>query len=366
MALIVLILNVTNFENMNNDYFKRVYALTGTKFWINNVTREEAKLAIEAGAVGCTQNPSYTWKIIQHPTEGQLAIDLIDQNIKATNDNNEVECIVQRNLIKGISDLFMPIWESSRGVNGYVSIQGDPINEEDPAVIISEARKNREMNPNIMIKIPATKAGLEAMDVLISENTPINATEVMGITQAIDICAMYRKITLKTGKKPPIYYSLITGIFDEYITKQIKKYNIQIQQDIVYMSGLIIAKKVYNITKAHYPEVGFIGGGMRGLHHFTEMVGGDVCITMNWEGHAKELLELDMPVVPRFFNPVPENYLDALIQNVPDFCKAYFENGLTIEEYEHFGPVSYFRDMFVSAWENSLNYIENRRNESIK
>ena len=39
---------------MENTYFHRVHAQTPTRFWINNVTREQAHLAIEAGAVGCT------------------------------------------------------------------------------------------------------------------------------------------------------------------------------------------------------------------------------------------------------------------------------------------------------------------------
>ena len=93
--------------------------------------------------------------------------------------DNEVECILQRKLVKEIADVFLPVYPSTHGEHGYVSIQGDPIHEEDPAVIIQEGRLNREMGPNVMIKIPATKAGLDAMDVLIAENTPINATEVM-------------------------------------------------------------------------------------------------------------------------------------------------------------------------------------------
>ena len=39
------------------DYFKRVAAQTPTKFWINNATRTQAQMAIDAGAVGSTQNP---------------------------------------------------------------------------------------------------------------------------------------------------------------------------------------------------------------------------------------------------------------------------------------------------------------------
>jgi len=349
---------------MKNRYFKRVYDLTGTKFWINNVTADEARMAIDAGATGCTQNPSYTWKILSNPEAGKAADKILDEIFRETDDNNEVECILQRKLVKGISDIFLDVWKATHGDHGYVSIQGDPIHEEDPEVIINEGRKNREMNPNVMIKIPATSAGLQAMEVLLAENTPVNATEVMGISQALDVCKMYRKVSLKTGKTPKIYYSLITGIYDEYLYKSVEKQGIKIDPDILYLSGLIIAKKVYNITKSLYPEVGFIGGGVRGLHHFTEMVGADVCITMNWPGQAEELLKQDLPVVPRFFNPAPENYIDELLIKVPEFRQAYMTDGLNINDYEHFGPVEYFRDMFIGSWKNALEHIEKRRKKS--
>jgi transaldolase len=346
-------------KDISSDYFKRVFNLTGTKFWINNVTREEAIKAIDAGALGCTQNPSYTWKMLNHPYEAKYTFKLLNEAIKKSDDPNEVECILQGKLVKGISDIFLPLYEKSHGKYGYVSIQGDPVNEEDPEVILKEARINRSLNPNIMIKIPATSAGLAAMEILISENTHINATEVMGLSQAMSICKMYRKVSEATGKTPVIYYSLITGIFDEYLSKYVISDQIDISTDILYMAGLIVAKKVYQITKSIYPEVGVIGGGVRGLHHFTEMVGADVCITMNWDGQAEELLKQNLPVIPRFFNPLPDLYLNELLTKVPDFQRAYNEEGLTIEEYEHFGPVNYFRDIFVGAWNLAIDHIKN-------
>ncbi len=346
---------------MSNDYFRRVTQLTPTKMWINNITSEEARMAIDAGALGCTQNPSYTWKMLTHENESAYARDLLEKILKETNDDNEAICILQRKLIKRVADEFMPLWEKSNGEHGYVSIQGDPIHEEDPSVIIHEARINREMSPNMMIKIPATKAGIEAMDVLISENTPINATEVMGLSQAMDICLMYDRIAKQTGKKPKIYYSLITGIYDEYLQDWADKQNIDISPDILFQAGMAIAKKTYQMTKAQWPEIGYIGGGVRGLHHFTEMVGADVCITMNWQGQVEELLKLDQKVVSRFFNPVPELFIDGLLSKVSEFRRAYMINGLTLDEYETFGPVEYFRDMFVSAWEKSVDMAKSLR-----
>ncbi len=346
---------------MKHDYFHRVAALTPTKMWINNVTPEEADWAIAAGAMGCTQNPSYTWKMLSHPQGKSKVLALLDETLKESENDNEIECILQRKLVKRVAERFMTVYERTHGVHGYVSIQGDPIHEEDPQVIIDEARKNREMSPNIMIKIPATKAGLEAMGTLIEENTPLNATEVMGLSQVVDVCEMYDKITAKTQKKPVMYYSLITGIYDEWLAKEVAAQGIDISPDILYQAGMVIAKKVYRFVHDRGYPLSFIGGGVRGLQHFTEMIGGDVCITMNWQGHADKLLELDQPVVARLFNPVQDHVLDELLTKVPAFRQAYMEDGLTVDEYEEYGPVEYFRDMFVSAWKNTLELIKQRR-----
>ncbi len=346
---------------MKNDYFKRVAKLTPTKMWINNVTRREAELAIEAGAMGCTQNPSYTWKMLNHPEEKEYARKILLETIKEYDNDYEAASAFQRKLITGIAEKFMPVYEKTNGKHGYVSIQGDPIHEHHAQVIIDEARLNREISPNMMIKIPATKAGIEAMDVLIAENTPLNATEVMGMSQALQICEMYREITARTKTKPVMYISLITGIYDEWLQKEVEKEGIEVNKDALFQAGMVIAKKVYKTMHDRDYELGFIGGGVRDLHHFTEMIGGNVCITMNWGGHADQLLEKDMPVVARLFNPVQDNVLEELLTKVPQFCQAYYENGLTVDEYETYGPVKYFWDSFVGAWKSVLEEIKSLR-----
>ena len=55
---------------MKDAYFHRVMAQSPTMFWVNNPTREQADLALSHGALGCTNNPSYTQKMLDHPTEG--------------------------------------------------------------------------------------------------------------------------------------------------------------------------------------------------------------------------------------------------------------------------------------------------------
>ncbi len=346
---------------MKNTYFHRVMALTPTRMWINNVTRREARMAIEAGAFGCTQNPSYTWKMLNHPEESEYARRLLDETLEEATDDNEVICILQRKLVRKIAEVFMEVFERTNGEHGFVSIQGDPVDEDDPRVIIEEGRKNRAMSPNMMIKIPATEAGLAAMEVLIEENTPLNATEIMSVSQMVKVCEMYHAITARTGKRPVMYFSLITGIYDEWLAGQARREHFDVSPDVLYQAGMIIAKKVYQIRHDRQYRLGFIGGGVRGLQHFTEMVGGDVCITMNWDGQVEKFLELDLPVVSRLFNPVQDTVLEQLLERVPPFKQAYLENGLSPKEYEEFGPVTYFRDMFVSAWKSAVNLASERR-----
>jgi transaldolase len=343
------------------SYFMRVTHQTPTEFWINNPTRDQADQAISQGATGCTNNPSYTQKMVDHPTEGQYAMKLLDESIREVKKEEDTIAEFQRRLVKPIAEKFLPIFQNSSGLKGFVSIQGDPIHEEDPDIIIREALENRKLAPNICCKIPTTKSGLQAMQYLVGKDVPLNATEIFGIHQAVLMCETYQKASRKYGKAPVLYISHIAGIYDDYLQDVVRKENIDISPDVLWQAGLAVARKLYQIMEErHYPGI-FIAGGARGLHHFTEMVGGKVCCTINWEGTADRLLEQDPPVVYRLFNPVPQKVIDELIEKLPDFKRGYLEDGLEIEEFENFGPVCLFRSIFIKSWNQVLDLIRDQR-----
>jgi transaldolase len=335
---------------MNNDsYFIRVTQQTPTEFWINNPTRGQADLAILHGATGCTNNPSYTQKMVDHPDEGPYVLDILDESIRENKDGN-VAAEFQRRIVEPICKRFIPIFQKTAGEKGYVSIQGDPIREDDPDIVIREAVENRKVSSNICCKIPTTRSGLQAMEYLIKQDVPLNATEVFGIRQAVVLCETYRKISQRYGKSPKLFVSHIAGIYDDYLQAVVRRDHIDISSDVLWQAGLAVARKLYQIMEErHYPGT-FIAGGARGLHHFTEMVGGKVCCTINWEGTADQLLEVNPPVVYRLFNPVPQKVIDELMEKLPDFKRGYLEDGLDVEEFEGFGPVQLFRSIFIKSW----------------
>jgi transaldolase len=343
------------------SYLLRVASQTPTEFWINNPTCQEADWALKNGATGCTNNPSYGQKMIDHAIEGTYASEILDQAVATQSSEDEVIAEYQRKLVKPIAEKFMPLFEKSQGRKGFVSIQGDPINDEDPDLIIRQALENRNVSPNICCKIPTTQAGLTAMEYLISRDVPMNATEIFAINQAVVLCETYRKASQKHGKAPQLFISHIAGIFDDYLRNYVERGDVEISKDVLWQAGLAVGRKLYRImSEREYPGT-FVAGGARSLHHFTEMVGGKVCCTINWVGTADKLIEQNPPVVYRLFNPVPEKVIDELCDKLPDFKRCYQEDGLQVEEFAEFGPVQLFRSMFVKSWERMLSLIHDRQ-----
>ena len=344
-------------------YFQRVTERTPTRFWINNPSQTEAELAIQNGAVGCTTNPSYSQKMIDHHQERSYGLHLLDKLIREIEDDHEAQNCLQQEMVRAIAEAFLPVFHATKGKDGYVSIQGNPLREHDPEIIIREALDNRKIGPNIVCKVPVTAPGLTAMEYLFSHNIPVNATEIMGIQQAIDVIELYQRVTQQAGCTPRLFISQIAGIFDDYLQDVVQRDQIDISQDVLWQAGLAIGRKLYRLMQERgYPGT-FIAGGARGLHHFTEMVGGKVCITINWIGTADKLLAENPPVVYRLFNPVPKKVINELLEKIPDFKRAYMEGGLSVEEYEDFGPVSHFRKSFIKSWQRVIDVSRERRSE---
>jgi transaldolase len=276
-------------------------------------------------------------------------------------DDRRAAVVFQQKMVKPIAEKFLGMYKQSGGQHGYVSIQGDPIEDEDTELIIRDSVENRKLGPNICCKIPTTAAGIPAMKELIPLDTPLNATEIFGVSQMVAICEAYEGLARKAGKWPMFYMSHIAGIYDDYLANYVREHDVQISADVLSQAGLAVARKVYTLMLERGYHATFIAGGARGLHHFTEMVGGRVCVTINWEGTADKLLEQNPPVVYRLFNPVPEKVIGELLEKLPDFKRGYLEGGLSVDEFAEFGPVQLFRSVFLKSWHSVLDVVKERR-----
>ena len=346
---------------MNTTYFHRVHAQTATRFWINNPTLEQAKKAIEEGAVGCTTNPSYVSKLFSSEEDMSFVLRTIDLLLPYEKNDSVVASKVQQVMVARLADVFLPLYEKSEGKVGLVTIQGDPFAETDTDLIIEEGLVNHTIAKNICIKIPVTKWGIEAISAMVERNIPTMATEVMGLSQAVSICEAYQKASEESGFTPPFYVTHITGILDDHFKRVIKEQNLSIDDRLVRYAGLSIAKKQYEMLKdRNYPGI-MMGGGARKLEDFTELVGGDLSITINYKGSAETLIEQDAEVVSRIEDNLDATEIEILKKELPDYQRALDIDGMQVDEYYDYGAVELFRTAFQGGWNELLALIQERR-----
>jgi transaldolase len=340
------------------NFFTKLKRETPTRLWINNPTVQEAHLAIEHGGVCCTTNPTYGANMIRR--DGEFARAVIRDCLKQSADDVVVADLVQQRLVTRILGIFRPLFESSQGQEGYVSIQGDPRFDTDADHIIGEALRYRSLGPNFIAKVPATAAGLKAMEYLLAEGVQVIATEIFGLSQMVATCEMYRRATAKGGKRPVFYVTHITGIFDEYLKEYVEKQGIKIAPEVLAVAGATVARRQYRIMKERGYDGILLGGGARGTHHFTDFVGGEIHITINWST-AEEILALNPPVTNRVSIETPREVIAELEQKLPDFRKAWREGELAVEEFAGYGPVQRFRNQFIRGWTQMLDTIKEER-----
>jgi transaldolase len=344
---------------MSSGYFHRVTAETSTRLWINNPSEPELELSVASGAINCTTNPAYCSKLLDSDREYLQAV--IDEIILGVRDDEAAANRVYEAVSARVMRRFLPLYEQSGGAYGYVTMQGDPRLDENTSAIVASALRWRQLGPNFMAKIPVIPGGLEAIEACVEHNLPICATEVFSIAQAIAVCELYQRAAARTGNHPPFFVTHITGILDEYLQKVAKRDRIAIEPGVLAQAGCAVARKEYHLLKQRGYSATLLGGGARGVQHFTEFVGGDAHITINWST-AKELIDADTRVVSRIDVETPQAVIEELCANFPDFRRAYADDGLALGEYAGYGPVQLFRNAFLKGWYLLLAEVCSRLN----
>ncbi|MEK6284876.1 MAG: bifunctional transaldolase/phosoglucose isomerase [Acidobacteriota bacterium] len=154
---------------------------TGQSIWYDNVRRalidngDLAKKISEDDLRGVTSNPAIFEKAIVGSTDYDQAMRQLIADGKSVDEIYEALVIDD---IQRVADLLKPVYDRTKRIDGYVSLEVSPLLAHDTENSIAQARKlwaavNR---PNVMIKIPATPAGIPAVRTLISEGININVT----------------------------------------------------------------------------------------------------------------------------------------------------------------------------------------------
>lgn len=168
----------------------------GQSIWMDNLSRDlvesgELKKLLETrGLRGITSNPA----IFEKAIAGNKIYDAdIEAAIRAGKPLMEIYETLVFEDIRNACDIFLPIYEESEGLDGYISIEVPPTIAHDTQKTIEEARRyHKEVNrPNLMIKIPGTSAGLPAVEQVISEGISVNVTLLFSVQSYVNCAWSY-------------------------------------------------------------------------------------------------------------------------------------------------------------------------------
>jgi len=216
------------------DFIEREFITTGLRTYI------------ERGIVnGATSNPAIFKNAILNSTayKEQLA------GLQHLSPKQRYEAVAIDD-IRAAADELRALFE--KGDSGYVSIEVDPFLCDDAAATIDEAQRlYREIDrPNVMIKVPATTAGYEAMEVLTASGIAVNATLIFTLAQAEACLKAFAKGFDKSAQSVDTVISIFVSRIDRVLDEKLSRLGIASLK-----AGIYNASRIYDaIEEAKVPQ----------------------------------------------------------------------------------------------------------------
>jgi len=229
------------------------------------------KRLVEQGIVnGATSNPSiFKNAILTSPAYQQQLETLRNHTPK-----EKYEALAVYDIRKA-ADTLRPLFD--RNDDGYVSIEVDPNLCDDALGTIAEGRRLHQLigRPNVMIKIPATDAGYEAMEVLVGEGIPVNATLVFSKAQALACANSFARGLEKSDVAVDTVISVFVSRFDRAIDAALEAKGVQ-----PALTGICNAAEIYGVLEAMavpgcralFASTGVKGEGLRPSYYVDELL----------------------------------------------------------------------------------------------
>ncbi len=181
-------------------------ASLGTSTWLDDLSRDRitsgnlAEVIENKSIVGVTTNPAIFAAAMSKGT----AYDAQIAKLKAAGAAvDEAVYAMTIDDVRDACDIFLPIYESTDGRDGRVSIEVDPRISEDREATLSQARElwRKVDRPNVMIKIPATPESIPAITDALSEGISVNVTLIFSVARYREVIAAYREGIQRAAEK---------------------------------------------------------------------------------------------------------------------------------------------------------------------
>ena len=279
---------------------------TPTALWNDSSDPDELRQSISYGGVGATCNPTIAYNcIIKRKDFWNARIaEIAKENPTIT--ESEVGWTAVRELSLEAAKLLEPIFERENGRNGRLSMQTDPRLARSAKALADQAEEFHKLAPNIIVKIPATAVGVEAIEEATYRGVSVNVTVSFSVPQAV-----------------------ATG---EAIERGLKRF---LDPGHLEWAGVAAFKRAYAEFQKRGLRARMLSAAFRNVMHWSEFVGGDVVVSppFAWQ---QLINNSGYKMVERMDVPVRDDIMETLL-GIPEFVRAYEPDGMTPEEFTQFG-----------------------------
>jgi transaldolase len=327
---------------------------TPTCLWNDSATESELKYSLEHGGVGATCNPVIVLDALKQEAAqwNPRIVELRKEMPTATED--EIGWRLVEEISAKRSELLLPIFHRDNGRNGRLSIQTDPHFYADARSLVAQAMKFNALAPNMLVKIPATAAGIEAIEEVTYQGVSINATVSFTVAQSIAVAeAVERGLNRREaeGKSIASFGSVCTimvGRLDDWLKVTAERSGTLLDPGYLEWAGVAVFKKAYRIFQQKKYRTRLLSAAFRNHMHWSEFIGGDLVISPPYKWQVR-FNASDIEVRPRIDDAVDPAVVAELTKKFPDFVRAYEENGLTNQEFDTFGSTVRTLRQFLEA-----------------
>jgi transaldolase len=333
---------------------RRAADTTATALWNDSADLDELAQSISFGAVGATCNPVIaltairndldTWRsriaelAAEYPTAGESAIGWM----------------AVEELSVAAAKLLEPAFLASGGRDGRLSIQTDPRLHRDADALVEQAVRFSGLAENIIVKIPATAVGIEAIEEATYRGVSINVTVSFTVAQAVQAAAaIERGLDRRAAEGMPEreFGSVVTimgGRLDDWLKVWSERNRILIDPGYLDWAGVAALKRAHHVFRERGYRVRVLSAAFRNHLQWSELQGGDLVVSPPFDWQAR-INENDLVVESRIDVPVDPQIISTLLERVPEFRRAYELDGMTIEEFDSFGATRATLRQFLDA-----------------
>jgi transaldolase len=323
---------------------------TATDYWNDSCSLEELRYAIEHGATGATSNPTIVGEVLQKelPLWRDRIGELIAANAQATED--EIAWLLIEEMAVKASELLLG--------KGRLSIQTNPKLYRDARRLVEQGLRFASLAPNMQVKVPATQAGIAAIEELTAEGVTINATVCFTVPQALAVGAAVERGLERRGSSDGVtpVCTIMVGRLDDWLEIAAAKEGTLLTPGVVNWAGIACVKRAYPIYKERGYHTRLLAAAYRNHLHWSELIGGDIVLTIPYKWQ-RLFNASDVEVKPRFDDPVPAQALEELTAKVPDFVRAYEPDGMTVAEFDDYGATRRTLRGFIASYQDLVATI---------